>query len=201
MVLNNRGEAARARGDHERARALYEEALREETHQRGRSVLLGNLGRVALAQGDVATARASFAGGVALSGRLGDRMGIANALEGMAGVRAERGDAHGAALLLGAAGALREEIRMPVETTDLAEHERFVAAARAGLGADDFARVWAEGGELELAEAVAEALSDEAPPEEPLSDEARSDQAPPEAAVSKDVRVALPVDADPGPLP
>ena len=80
-------------------------------------------------------------------------------LECLAGVWAAEGDSARAARLLGAAEVLREAIQVPVETTDLADYERFRALARAGLEETAFASAWEQGRATTPERAIAEAVS------------------------------------------
>lgn len=65
---------------------------------------------------------------------LGDKLGIAEALEEMAAVSLEQGDANQAAALLSTAQALRERIGAPLPPVDRVAHDALVAAFRARLG-------------------------------------------------------------------
>jgi hypothetical protein len=84
---------------------------------------------------------------------------MAACLDGLAGVHAVGGDTQRAARLLGAADALRESIGEPVQPTDRADHERFVAAARDRLDADTFAAAHTAGTRLAIDEAIGLALA------------------------------------------
>jgi hypothetical protein len=86
-----------------------------------------------------------------------DKMTIADALEGLAGVAVVRGDATAAVQLLGAATALRERNNTPVAAHRRASLERTMGSSRAELDPDAFAAVWGEGQSWSLAEAVSEA--------------------------------------------
>ena len=85
---------------------------------------------------------------------------MADALDGVAGVAAARGQAERAARLHGAAAALREQLGATVVPWEHPAHERDLAAVRAALEPEAFAAAWAAGAALPLEAAVAEALAD-----------------------------------------
>jgi DNA-binding CsgD family transcriptional regulator len=66
-------------------------------------------------------------------------------LEGRAGIAAEEDQLTWAAQLWGAAGALRETIRVPIPLIERAEYESSIARARTRLGEKDFAAAWEAG--------------------------------------------------------
>ncbi len=90
-----------------------------------------NRGLAALSQGHSDCARLCCGEGLALSHDVGVELGIAFALEGLAGVAAGQGERIRAARLWGAAEALRETIGAPLLPADRVEFERMIAAARA----------------------------------------------------------------------
>ena len=105
-------------------------------------------------------AAALLAEGLALQRELGDQHGVAECLEGLAGVVGVRGQPARAALLFGAAEALRDAIGAPVPPVDRADYERSVAAVRAQFDAAAFAVTWAEGRSTPLEQAITVALSE-----------------------------------------
>lgn len=160
-TLNALGEIARLSGDLASARESYTQALEASggsSDSRSAGILL-NLGLVAFAQDDLAAARGFFDRSLALAHALGEPGGMAACLDGLAGVHAVGGDTQRAARLLGAADALRESIGEPVQPTDRADHERFVAAARDRLDADTFAAAHTAGTRLAIDEAIGLALA------------------------------------------
>jgi predicted ATPase len=112
------------------------------------------------AQGDHAAARALLEEGLALHQELGEKRGIAFALEAVAGLASAQGQPERAAQLLGAAARLRAAIGAPLPPPERADYERTVAAARAHLEPAAFRAAWAEGEALPLEQAVASALDD-----------------------------------------
>src|SRR5262249_55214695 len=82
------------------------------------------------------------------------------AVENLAGLCAEHGRPSEAALLLGAASAIRERIGVPPVSLYRVYYDRDVAAIRAQLDPDTFTTVWAEGQNMTLEQAIAYALSE-----------------------------------------
>jgi non-specific serine/threonine protein kinase len=163
--LNGLGEIARVQGNLAEARDCYTQAL-DASRTLGDStaaVILLNLGLVAFAQGDGQAARASFEQSLARYRTLGEPGSLAACLDGLAGSRALGGEATRAAQLLGAADAARASIGEPIQPTDRADHDRFVAAARGRLDDASFARAWAEGARMTLDQAIELALAPEHP--------------------------------------
>jgi ATP/maltotriose-dependent transcriptional regulator MalT len=120
---------------------------------------LASLGKIARAQGDYARATALYTESLTLRwDRVGDKVGIAGSLRGLASIAALTGYSARAARLYGAAEAVREAIGAPIPRHH-SPTERAIAKARAALGEADFAVAWNEGRGLALADAVAEALT------------------------------------------
>ncbi len=94
---------------------------------------------------------------------VGDGAGILDSLEAMAGLAAARGQAARAARLLAATDAHRMLNRCARAVPDQAAYDAALAAARAGLPDQAFARAWSEGQRLSRHEAVALALGDDVP--------------------------------------
>lgn len=115
-------------------------------------------------------ARALYEESLALRRKLGDHRGIAEGLEGLAGVAAaacgsaprrtewHRRGAERAARLFGAAEVLRVAIGTPLPPAARPAYDRAVAAARVGLDGEVFAAAWAAGRANTPEEAVAFAL-------------------------------------------
>jgi non-specific serine/threonine protein kinase len=152
------------------------------------------LGKIARAQGDYAQAAALYAESLTLRWeRVGDSVGIAGSLRGLASIAAYVGSYVRAARLYGAAEAVREMIGAPIPRHHPVS-ELAIAKARAGLGKDVFAASWQAGKGLPLADAVAEALVvpaeavRAAPASEPLTPAARHGLTPRETEVLQLVR-------------
>ena len=129
----------------------------------GTVVALAALGMVSLTAGDPEQAQAYLAENLELLRGMGHKMGIAYCLLGMAGVAGERARPDRAARLWGAAEALREAIGMHLTPFDRSHYryEERLAAARALIEEDAWARVWAEGRAMSPEEAIEYALAEE----------------------------------------
>jgi predicted ATPase len=159
-TLNSLAELARRQGRLEEAAALGDESLavRRDLHdRRGLAVTLNGLGRLARRRGDLAQAGRFSGESLEIRRAIGDRAGLAWSLEAMAGLAAAAGHFPRAARLFGAAEALREALGSPLPPGLGAEREADVAATRAGLAPDPFARCWTAGRALPLDDAAAEA--------------------------------------------
>ena len=177
-----RGQIALAVGDLAGAARYLEEAERRQRalgHTWGLSETLRYLGDLARARGDLDAALARYRESLALAEESGDRLFVADALDGVASVAAARGQAERAARLHGAAATLRERLGAAVAPWERPAYERDVAAVRAALGAEAFAAAWAAGAALPLEAAVAEALADDASAE--AAGSARPRRTPPTA--------------------
>jgi predicted ATPase/DNA-binding SARP family transcriptional activator len=161
--LGNLGFVASYQGDYASARAYHEESLgiqREIGDRRGIAYSLGGLGIVAFCQGDYASARAYHEESLIIRREIGDRWGMAYSLEAFAEMVGSTGKAEQAAVLWGAAEALREKIGAPLPSDERQTNERSVAAAREALGDEAFTTAWATGRAMTLEEAIALALKE-----------------------------------------
>ena len=91
---------------------------------------------------------------------MGNRENIGDGLEGLAGTVWGLGHPAQAAHLFGAAAAGRAALGIARPPTDQAAYDQRVAAVRAALGEEEFARAWAEGQAMTLEQAIASALED-----------------------------------------
>ncbi|RSS53307.1 BTAD domain-containing putative transcriptional regulator [Streptomyces sp. WAC01280] len=121
------------------------------------ALILAELGFSALARGDLAGALKLQEEGYGTALTSGDPRAVALALEGLASAHAPAGRARGAALLLGAAAALRSSTGAPLPPAERADVDRAEEAARTALGEAAFATAFAHGGSLPHATAVSEA--------------------------------------------
>ncbi|HNS52056.1 MAG TPA: hypothetical protein PKO09_12845 [Anaerolineae bacterium] len=94
-----------------------------------------------------------------LFGAMGDKLGVANALEELGAVSALQADWALAAMSLSAAHALRQAMGAPLPPVDRGGYESVVEACRTRLGEGAFAEAWARGESRPWQEAVAEALA------------------------------------------
>jgi hypothetical protein len=92
---------------------------------------------------------------LAIRRELGDRLGIARALEGAATLAAARGDSLAAARTWGAAERLREETGSPISPNERSRNDRYATMARAATADEGgFDRAWRQGREMQLNEAI-----------------------------------------------
>jgi predicted ATPase/class 3 adenylate cyclase len=149
------------RGDLSRAEALATESLeiyRDVKDGWAVNWALQLSGEVALVRGAYDDARARFTESLAGRKRQGDKLGMAESLEGMAAVEAHVAPSLDAVRLLGAAEALRDAITAPLPPVDEAWYGEAVRTLRMRLPAPDVEQAWAEGRALSPADAVVIAL-------------------------------------------
>ncbi len=160
LALHYLGRVAHAQGAHTRARRLLEESLavsRRVGFKRYIAWALHHLARVARAQGEHRLARAYEEESLASAIQRGDKPGIVECVEGLAGLAVELSDWTRAARLAGAVEAQREALGNPRPRAYHRGHERDLAAVRAALGERSFGKQWTAGRGLRLEDAVAEA--------------------------------------------
>jgi predicted ATPase/class 3 adenylate cyclase/Tfp pilus assembly protein PilF len=162
--LNNLGMVAIQQRDYAAARVFLGESLplcREIGDKWLHALALNTLGDLTRTQGDHAAARPLYEESLAISVQLEDQRGIAYCLEGLAAVASELGQRNRAAQLFAAAEALREGSGGQLRTFERADHDRVVAAVRAGLGDQQFISAWAEGRAMAPEQAIEYALGRE----------------------------------------
>ena len=163
LVVQNLGIAHHGAGNHKQAIELLTESLdlarisKDPAHT---SSVLRTLGRFLLDDDatDVEAAVALLHEAMELSYEVAERPGLTETFETLAAVASRRDEPHTGALLIGAANALREAaggIRQPDEEGFMQDVEARLLDA---LGEEAFKAAAAEGGALELADAVARAL-------------------------------------------
>ncbi len=169
MVLANLGWAAHKQGRCAVARSLYEKGLavyRALGDDRGVANMLVNLGMIV----DVSSASDGGAGlfeeALLIFSRLGERRGVCECLEALAAARSAS-DANGAAVLLGAASALRQGIGVPMWPDDQARQDHVVEGVRAELGDTAFDVAWLTGRMMQIDEVTLVALSEGEAPSRP----------------------------------
>ena len=166
LVRGFLGLAARRRGDLDEARRQLERALvwsREADASPLAAPALAWLGFVLELQGDLAAAGSVHRESLDHARRTGDPRAVALALEGLAGVASATGDGERAALLLGAAGAMRESAGGPLPPAERVDVDRIHAAAGRLLGEARLGDGLRRGAALPADEAVALARSGSAP--------------------------------------
>jgi predicted ATPase/DNA-binding SARP family transcriptional activator/Tfp pilus assembly protein PilF len=158
-ALCNLADLALLSGELDQARAHLEEAEAAAAAGRDHPALahvLLHQARLARAEGDLVQAAKRYAQARDAAGRLGTDALTAEWLEGVGGTVAAARDPLVGARLLGAAASLRRSIQALIPPHERSGFESDVAAARTGLGRG-FDRAWAEGEQLALDQAVAEA--------------------------------------------
>jgi hypothetical protein len=123
-------------------------------------VSLKKLGRVAYAEGDYAVARVLFKEGLAITRELGDKLGIAYALEPFIGLAVVQDQPARALHLAGATAALREALGAPLPPDEQARVEGPLATARQALGEETAAEALAAGRAMTMEQAIAYALEE-----------------------------------------
>lgn len=161
ITLSRLGITALAQGDHAAARAALEEGVeicREIDDDWALALALRNLGIGAFREGDDEEAVTRLAESLAVLQETGNPLYMQN-LELLAAAVAMQGNERLAALLFGAAEALREAVGAFVLPLYRAEYDRGVAAARAGLTEATFNAAWREGRAMTPEQAVEYVLS------------------------------------------
>jgi DNA-binding CsgD family transcriptional regulator len=161
ITLSRLGITALAQGDHAAARAALEEGVeicREIDDDWALALALRNLGIGAFREGDDEEAVTRLAESLAVLQETGNPLYMQN-LELLAAAVAMQGNQRRAALLFGAAEALREAVGAFVLPLYRAEYDRGVAAARAGLTEATFNAAWREGRAMTPEQAVEYVLS------------------------------------------
>ena len=158
LALNNLGDLALTVGEYERAEPLFEESLallraHGDTANMARSLF--NLGALALGLGRLGDAERRFHESVRFAEQAVDKEDLAWCLEGFAGLEVARGDGERAALLLGAAGALLEEMGADFKPYERQLHESTRTQAVRLCGDEAFADALRRGTAMTLPEAVA----------------------------------------------
>jgi tetratricopeptide (TPR) repeat protein len=158
---------AQERDDAESARGALEESLalfREVGDLLGQANALRTWGVLESALGDTERAGALLAESLSLFHQIGVKSGIGECLIALAAVAAQQHDVHAAAMLCGAAEALRAELDADWEPPERAGYERCLAVARTRLDDSLFTSALAAGRSLSSEQAVRFALDIHAAP-------------------------------------
>jgi predicted ATPase/DNA-binding SARP family transcriptional activator len=169
-ALRGLGMAQLNEGDVVAARRTLEECLtlmRATKDTYGVAVTLSYLGLAVLRQRDYAAARPLLQESLAAMWQLENKIGVVEALEGLAGVAAQTEQPARAARLFGAAEALRVAVGAPLSPADRTFIEPDLIAARSQLDAAVFDDAWAAGATLNLDQLVSYALGRDAAGWEP----------------------------------
>lgn len=163
-VLGMLGEIRRQQGKLDEARMLLEEGLaffKEKALQNGVFEFQMSLARLLAQQGQVMEAQALYYENRALLPAAGQKLLIAEYLEGWGVVLATLGAPERAARLWGAAEVLREAIDSPMFPIYREEYAQAVTTARTRLRNDAFVAAWNEGRAMTPAQALDAAADQE----------------------------------------
>ncbi len=161
LSLNNLGYAALLEGDLASAESLSAESasrFRDLDNSWGTALALTNLGRSLLESHEHARSADVLGECLTLSQGLGEKVFIAECLEGLAGLAAAETQIGRAACLWGAAEALREMIQAPLSSAERSHYERHLREAQGQMDPETFDRAWAEGRAMTLDQAIQYAL-------------------------------------------
>ena len=164
IALNCLGSVTARHGDYAAARSLHDEALsicQQLGARDGIAQSFGGLADVAHLNGDDARALPLYRQSLRMWWELGEKPELLSPLEHVATVLMTRGQQDRAVRIWGAAQAFRSVIGHPRRAYEADEYERQINAARAALGEESFASVWAEGQVMGVDQAIAYALQDE----------------------------------------
>jgi predicted ATPase/class 3 adenylate cyclase len=160
IILRLLGRAALGEADYLRATRLFEESLkiaRELNHRLGIGISLVQLGTVARLEGDLDRAAALIVESLAIHD-MPEKYAITSALQALAQVFCAQDRLQEAAILFGAAQALREDLGTPLPSFEQEEYIKGMEKLRSLLTKADFAQLSAEGRGLSLKDAVRRAL-------------------------------------------
>ncbi len=160
-ATNNLGNVALLAGDYNAARAYHEACL--EMGRKGHVPVgiawsLDNLAEVYQAEGDLTEARRLFKESLTIFAGIGERMGIADCLQGLGEVACSgTTDVPGARLaarMLGAADHMRALSGIVLSPIELPIHTAAVRQTQRALGEADFRLEWTVGSEMTLDEVI-----------------------------------------------
>jgi tetratricopeptide (TPR) repeat protein len=157
LTLSSRGEALLAKGDLVQATASIEKSLAIFTALGAKehiAMALCNLGSIVREQGDFGRALQLYRESSALAREMKANVVIVGGLDGMAEIAHAQGRAAPAIHLFALATELRERYEIPRATGDEARCVSKIAALRASLGEEVFAREWAWGPVMSVDEAA-----------------------------------------------
>lgn len=161
-TLNHLGHVAQIEGEYAQATRLHAESLLlfHDVNEPSFGVVeaLHCLGETALAQGDAALAAKHLKESLKVAQKAGFSICMVWCLAGLAGVAVLNQEPERAALLWGAAEALRHRIGAREGPATHATHERLMTQAHEQLGDATFEAALAEGRELKREEAIAYAM-------------------------------------------
>lgn len=159
-ALDNLGMVALATGDYADAAERFDAALvatRGRGDAWGAAIAQYRFGMVERARGNLAQAATLFGEAIGQFSRHGDGVVLAESIQCLAGLGADRGRWSAAVRLLGQSDALRETLRFPMLPDWRADRESTLVRCRAALDSVAFDAAWTAGGALQVSEAASEA--------------------------------------------
>lgn len=159
-ALSGLARAVAKQNDLDRAQSLFEEVFRIAQAQQnlaGIIITLMNLASVAEDRADDPRARQLFTDALEKAHALGDRRSVAVLLEAQArlALRLEAGSEHRAAVLMGAAQTLRQQIGSPLPSEQRKVYDAAIDRLKEHMGTTEFETAFAAGLALEWQAAVA----------------------------------------------
>lgn len=154
-----------ADGDLDSAWTLNDQSLalyRQIGNRRMTGTVLGNMGRVARASGDLGAARALLAESVITIRDIGDLGLLPQMLYSLAAVDADGGQFEQAVTLQAAAAKLEETVGTQVWPANRRERDGWLGLAQAALGEQGFAGAWAQGRAMTVEQTIDAAIGEEA---------------------------------------
>jgi tetratricopeptide (TPR) repeat protein len=151
------GDISLAEGDVPGSRKWTGESLeifRRLNYQQGIASKAGNLGAADYLDGDIASAGLHLRECLDASLRIGDEIDTRNVFDGFAALALNQGDPASAARLAGAAEARGEAIGYALEPAELLFRDLYLDQIRSAMTEQDFARSYAEGRMMPVADAV-----------------------------------------------
>lgn len=158
LAFNYQGDVARLRGDYAAASKSYATALpllRQANAKSEIPAVLHNLAHVVLAQGDAARARELLTEAFVLHRAIGNQMGMAESLIGLAAVALRQDQPQAAATFLGATDATLATLNVPLFAAEQTIYLQTQQAVRQILGEDEWRTAYDAGRALTSAEIVA----------------------------------------------
>ena len=154
FALVARGVIDHLDGDLDEAKRKYQEALQVGSDLGDKNSIataLVNLGEIEEADGNIDAAYSHYRNSLRTYGELGLQLAIAYCMEVLAGFDIRHMDRpEQAALLFGAAGALREQIAAPIEEYNAGRLAADLQSTRDALGDDSFAAGFEAGRQLSV---------------------------------------------------
>ena len=153
FALNNIAQATYMEGDFTQARTLIDDSealFRDLKDDGGLAEVLITKGQIQREQGQIAPAYGTLSEALQLAQRVGPRLLVAAALEGLSAVTIQLEQVTLAAQLLSAASALRVEMGAPTRPVDRPFVDQAVSTTQSTLGHEKFTVIWSEARELPL---------------------------------------------------